>query len=134
MPKVYLVLPVVNVVFAHTLISQNSMVEINVGILCASLPAMRPLLAKVFPTVFSSTDQRSGDRGPTGDSYPMKSSQKKGNRRWDHLTGVDTEWTALDPEDGEAASTRAILKTPDTEEHKPAIFKSTDITVTYNEQ
>ncbi|KAL4890281.1 hypothetical protein BDV59DRAFT_204466 [Aspergillus ambiguus] len=116
-------------------IAKWCMVEINVGIICACLPTMRPLLVKSFPQLFSSIDDNSAQQTPRSDSsYPLKGSTKKRRRGWDYISGVDTLWTSHDPEQPSGSdSTQAMAPSHDAA-NDPSIAKSTNITVSYNEQ
>ncbi|KAL5365586.1 hypothetical protein BJX96DRAFT_179979 [Aspergillus floccosus] len=116
-------------------IAKWCMVEINVGIICACLPTMRPLLVKSFPRIFSNIDSASPQHTPRSDnSYPLKGSGKKPRRPWDYISGVDTLWTTHDPEQQPNASdsTQAIVP-PTSASQDPTIVKSTNVTVSYNE-
>lgn len=103
------------------------MVEINVCIICACLPAMRPLFAKAFPGVFSTMGSQGTPQGPSADSYQM--TPKKRPRRWDYITGVDSQWTAVESEEVGQRSERPVVATKNDEE---TIMRSTDITVAYS--
>ena len=126
------------------LISSCSMVEINVGVICACLPIMRPLLIKAFPGIFS-TVENSGYKGSgTGGSYGMDSmgKRKKNIRPWDHLTTIDN--TATRCEEGDRESIQAIVNkgehaygnepgSGEQEAHElEGIVKSTELTVQYD--
>ncbi|PLN83887.1 integral membrane protein [Aspergillus taichungensis] len=109
-------------------IAKWCMVEINVCIICACLPAMRPLFAKAFPGVFSTVGSRGTPQGPSADSYQMTA--KKRPRRWDYITDVDSQWTTVESEEGgQRRSERPVVATKNDEE---AIMRSTDITVAYS--
>jgi hypothetical protein len=43
-----------------------SAIELNIGILCASLPTLRPFLARVWPNAFSSSIGSQGAGGSSG--------------------------------------------------------------------
>lgn len=104
------------------------MVEINVCIICACLPAMRPLFAKAFPGVFSTMGSRGTPLEPSADSYQM--TPKKRARRWDYITDVDSQWTAVESEEAnQRRGERPVVASMDDEE---AIMRSTDITVAYS--
>jgi hypothetical protein len=110
------------------------MVEINVGIICACLPTMRPLLMKSFPRIFSNIDSASPQHTPrSDDSYPLKGSGRKPRRPWDYISGVDTLWTAHDPEQPSASDSTQAIVPPTNAGQEPSIAKSTNITVSYNE-
>lgn len=68
----------------------KSMVEINVGIICACLPILRPIIVQTFPRLFSSYHHSGNNYTPASDgSYGLDSSSKK--RRvisWNHLTTI----------------------------------------------
>ncbi|KAG9191047.1 hypothetical protein G6011_09135 [Alternaria panax] len=53
-----------------------SILEINVGIICVSIPAFRRLLAQIFPKCFGTTENNS-DRTPADDDTPNRLSRKK---------------------------------------------------------
>ncbi|KAF9894149.1 hypothetical protein FE257_009122 [Aspergillus nanangensis] len=112
-------------------IAKWCMVEINVGIICACLPTMRPLLIKSFPRLFSTIDTGSGFKGPSSDnSYPMKPYEKKRTRGWDHLTGFDTQCTTqYHQEPNELDSSQALVTTKQVEQEPPTL-KLTDVAVT----
>lgn len=48
------------------------MTECAIGIICVSLPPIRPLLARLAPRVFNSSTARRGTRGGTGTSARRK--------------------------------------------------------------
>ncbi|PLB35582.1 uncharacterized protein BDW47DRAFT_133375 [Aspergillus candidus] len=109
-------------------IAKWCMVEINVCIICACLPAMRPLFAKAFPGVFSTMGSRGTPLEPSADSYQM--TPKKRARRWDYITDVDSQWTAVESEEAsQRRGERPVVASKDDEE---AIMRSTDITVAYS--
>ncbi|KAG2416238.1 hypothetical protein HFD88_007431 [Aspergillus terreus] len=110
------------------------MVEINVGIICACLPTMRPLLMKSFPRIFSNIDSASPQHTPrSDDSYPLKGPGRKPRRPWDYISGVDTLWTAHDPEQPSASDSTQAIVPPTSAGQDPSIVKSTNVTVSYNE-
>ncbi|KAL2141914.1 hypothetical protein VTI28DRAFT_1799 [Corynascus sepedonium] len=57
-----------------------SLLEMNLGILCNSLAALKPFVRQHMPNLFSSNGWGSGGR-KTGDTYPKLS---KGSRTWGH--------------------------------------------------
>lgn len=121
-----------------------SMVEINVGVICACLPIMRPLLIKVFPRLFGTVDNSGYKDSGSGGSYGLDSmgKRKKNIRRWDHLTTIDN--TATRCEEGDRESIQAIVnKGEHVYENEPGsgqgeghelegIVKSTELTVQYD--
>ncbi|KAF2199568.1 CFEM domain-containing protein [Delitschia confertaspora ATCC 74209] len=54
-----------------------STVEINVGIMCACMPAIRVMLVRIFPTFLGSSRHATE---PTGDAYYAQKSQQYGSR------------------------------------------------------
>lgn len=107
------------------------MVEINVGIICACLPVLRPLVLRVFPRLLGSKNS-SADKH-TGESYTMhepssksKSKSKKGIRNWDYLTTLGTH-NAME-EDVESISVRPNAKS----ESREGIIMSTETKITYH--
>lgn len=120
----------------HMLITL-SMVEINVGIICACLPTLRPLLIQTFPRLFSSIQSGDYFSGSSG-SYPLDSSNKKRRiRSWNHLSTIgNTQLTAGGREDDcDSESARAIVvddKNEHEQEHgRSGITKLTQTTVLY---
>ncbi|RLL95029.1 hypothetical protein CFD26_101863 [Aspergillus turcosus] len=108
-----------------------AMVEINVGIICACLPVLRPLVLRVFPRLLGSKNS-SADKH-TGESYTMhepssksKSKSKKGVRNWDYLTTLGTH-NAME-EDVESISVRQNAKS----ESREGIIMSTETKITYH--
>jgi hypothetical protein len=68
-----------------------SSIEINVGILCACMPAVKGFLAKLFPTVFGSsygTKKASVFSGPNTGGYMASSKASRGRRINDGDDGV----------------------------------------------
>ncbi|KAB8235711.1 putative integral membrane protein (Pth11) [Aspergillus alliaceus] len=106
------------------------MIEINVGIICACLPTMRPLLARSFPRIFSSIDRSNNYKG-SGGSYSLKPRRKI--RNWDHLTTLNnTQLTTQDPESQKNSESVQELVKPDGNDDPQRIYKSTDYPVTYD--
>ncbi|GMF81234.1 unnamed protein product [Aspergillus oryzae] len=108
------------------------MIEINVGIICACLPTMRPLLARCFPRIFSSID-RSNNKNYKGSdgSYSLK--QRKKIHNWDHLTTLQgTQLTTQDPENLKHSESVQELVKPDGHNDAQGIMTSTEYSVTYN--
>jgi hypothetical protein len=107
------------------------MVEINVGIICACLPVLRPLILQAFPKTFSSKNMSGGgQQGPSNDnSYNMKNSRRKVIQSWDHLTTLNNT-TAQDTE-GDVESVKAMVKN-DEDEPKPNILITTNYSVIRN--
>ncbi|KAF8542807.1 hypothetical protein BDD12DRAFT_789257 [Trichophaea hybrida] len=58
-------------------VSVWAMVETSVGILCTSIPVIKPLLLRMAPRLLLSTGERSGHRG--GDTYPRDASHARRN-------------------------------------------------------
>ncbi|PYH89193.1 hypothetical protein BO71DRAFT_390114 [Aspergillus ellipticus CBS 707.79] len=106
-----------------------AMVEINVGIICACLPVLRPLLLQVFPQLLGSSKASSGakgNRGGSDGSDPVSSTRKKVIRNWDYLTTLNTTAapeTTTDVEVQEMAKHEAM-------DSQSAIVRSTDYSVT----
>ncbi|EYE99166.1 putative integral membrane protein (Pth11) [Aspergillus ruber CBS 135680] len=94
-------------------IAKWCMVEINVGIICACLPVLRPIIVQTFPRLFSSYQQSGDNYTPASDgSYGLDSSSKK--RRvisWNHLTTIgDTQLTTTNHgADCDSESIQAIV-------------------------
>ncbi|OGM47964.1 integral membrane protein (Pth11) [Aspergillus bombycis] len=108
------------------------MIEINVGIICACLPTMRPLLARSFPRIFSSIDRSNNKnyKGSAG-SYSLKPRRKIHN--WDHLTTLQgTQLTTQDPENRKNSESVQELVKPDGHNEAQGIMTSTEYSVTYN--
>ncbi|KAB8226401.1 hypothetical protein BDV33DRAFT_226894 [Aspergillus novoparasiticus] len=108
------------------------MIEINVGIICACLPTMRPLLARCFPRIFSSID-RSNNKNYKGSdgSYSLKARKKIHN--WDHLTTLQgTQLTTQDPENLKHSESVQELVKPDGQNGAQGIMTSTEYSVVYN--
>lgn len=102
------------------------MVEINVGIICASLPALRPLLIRT--RIFSARDMSAE---PDSRDLP-KSSRKKVSRSWNHITELDSQRTLQGGPEGDVES--AIPQDGDNSESDGVdrtIVKSTDLEVSY---
>ena len=102
------------------------MVEINVGIICASLPALRPLLIRT--RIFNAHDMSAEPNS----RYPPQSARKKVSRSWNHITELDSQRTLQGGPEGDVES--AIPKDGDESgsdgvEH--TIVKSTDLEVSY---
>ncbi|KAE8377969.1 hypothetical protein BDV26DRAFT_304708 [Aspergillus bertholletiae] len=107
------------------------MIEINVGIICACLPTMRPLLARCFPRVFSSID-RSNNKNykGSGGSYALKPRKKVHN--WDHLTTLQgTQLTTQDPGRLQNSESVQELVKSDEQTEPQGIMTSKDYSVTY---
>ncbi|KAK6505891.1 hypothetical protein TWF481_007780 [Arthrobotrys musiformis] len=51
-----------------------SSIELNIAIICASLPTLRPVVGKVFPSLLGSTNAY-------GNSYPRQGSERLGGQR-----------------------------------------------------
>lgn len=116
------------------LTSRRSMVEINVGIICACLPVMRPLFLQTFPRLFSSIGSRntSGNQQSSENSYQLKKPARK-IRNWDYLTTLHTQLTnAGRDQDGDAESAQAIVRNESGEQN--GIVKSVNYTVQYKDQ
>ncbi|GLA36924.1 hypothetical protein AnigIFM63309_003421 [Aspergillus niger] len=110
------------------------MVEINVGIICACLPVMRPLFLQTFPRLFSSIGSRntSGNQQSSENSYQLKKPARK-IRNWDYLTTLHTQLTnAGRDQDGDAESAQAIVRDESGEQN--GIVKSVNYTVQYKDQ
>ena len=119
-----------------------SMVEINVGVICACLPIMRPLLIKAFPRLFGTVDNSGYKGSGTSGSYGLDSmgKRKKNIRPWDHLTTIDNAATRC--EEGDRESIQAMVNRDEhvyenEQELRPAsgqesIMKSTELTVQYD--
>ena len=124
------------------------MVEINVGVICACLPIMRPLLIKAFPRLFSTVDSSGYKGSGTGGSYGLDSmgKRRKNIRAWDHLTTIDNTATLTHCEEGDRESIQAMVnKEEHTHENEneqgqglrpksgqEGIVKSTELTVQYD--
>jgi hypothetical protein len=104
------------------------MVEINVGIICACLPVLRPLLLRVFPRLAGSKNS-SGDKH-TDESYTLReagSKKKKGIRNWDYLTTVGGTQNPRE-DDMESLTVRPNGKSDSQE----GIILSTETKITYH--
>ncbi|PKX90720.1 putative integral membrane protein (Pth11) [Aspergillus novofumigatus IBT 16806] len=92
-----------------------AMVEINVGIICACLPVLRPLVLRVFPRLAGSKNS-SGDKH-TDESYTLREAgsnkKKKGIRNWDYLTTDDVESITVRP-NGKSDSQEGIIMSTET--------------------
>jgi hypothetical protein len=108
--------------------NNNRMVEINVGIICACLPVLRPLLLRIFPRLAGSKNS-SGDKH-TDESYTLRDTgskqKKKGIRNWDYLTTVGTRNPRED--DVESVNVRPNGKSDSQE----GIIMSTETKITYH--
>jgi hypothetical protein len=114
-----------------SMLMMRRMVEINVGIICACLPVLRPLVLRVFPRLLGSKNS-SADKH-TGESYSMepssKSKSKKSGsrvRNWDYLTTLGTHNGR--EEDVESLSVRPSGKS----ESREGIIMSTETKITYD--
>jgi hypothetical protein len=58
-----------------------SLLEMNLGILCNSLAALKPFVRRHLPSLFSKTGSGAGTGGKTDESYAKRS---KGSRGWGH--------------------------------------------------
>ncbi|KAF7594771.1 hypothetical protein BBP40_008478 [Aspergillus hancockii] len=104
------------------------MVEINVGIICACLPVLRPLILHVFPQIFATKNSSGRQQGPSNEnSYSMKNSRKKVIQSWDHLTTLNT--TAAQEREGDVESVKTIAKN-DEGQRKPNIMITTNYSIT----
>lgn len=57
-----------------------AVVEVNLAIICASLPAMRPLFRRWFPKLFGGSSKYNGSRGPYyGNTYGSGVGRSAGN-------------------------------------------------------
>ncbi|GFF32528.1 hypothetical protein IFM58399_03242 [Aspergillus lentulus] len=106
-----------------------AMVEINVGIICACLPVLRPLLLRIFPKLAGSKNS-SGDKH-TDESYALQESgskkKKKGIRNWDYLTTVGGTQNPRE-DDVESLTVRPNGKSDSQE----GIIMSTETKITYH--
>ena len=113
------------------------MVEINVGIICACLPVLRPIVVQTFPRLFSSYHQSGDNYTPASDgSYGLDSSNKKKRViSWNHLTTIgNTQLTTTNLEgDYDSESVQAIFmhNKIDHESAQQSIVKSTETGVAY---
>ncbi|EQB56978.1 hypothetical protein GCG54_00002953 [Colletotrichum gloeosporioides] len=71
-------------------------IEINVAIICASAPALKPLIAKAFPKLLAST-QRSNMRSgqlygrTAGESHHMQSMKSRTGKKPSHNIAIETK-------------------------------------------
>lgn len=104
------------------------MVEINVGIICSCLPVMRPLLLRIFPTLFGSQPASGVKPMPRADGKDtIGASRKKVIRNWDHLTTLKGTTAAETQHDVE--SLHETVKHDDGT-GEPAIMMATEYSVT----
>jgi len=65
--------------------------EVNIGLLCASAPALKPLIRKVFPSLFASRAEDSSGRNigtySTGGSWALRAPSRGGLDSSVELTG-----------------------------------------------
>ncbi|KAH3388247.1 hypothetical protein KXW42_004784 [Aspergillus fumigatus] len=105
-----------------------AMVEINVGIICACLPVLRPLLLRVVPQLAGSknsgADKQSDESYTLRDAVPRK---KKGIRNWDYLTTVGGTQNPRE-DDVESVHVRPNGKS----ESQEGIILSTETKITYH--
>ncbi|KAF4930352.1 Satratoxin biosynthesis SC1 cluster protein 4 [Colletotrichum viniferum] len=71
-------------------------IEINVAIICASAPALKPLIAKAFPKLLASTQRsnmRSGQLygGTAGESHHMQSMKSRTGKKPSHNIAIETK-------------------------------------------
>lgn len=102
------------------------MVEINVGIICASLPTLRPLLIRT--RIFSARDMSA----EPDSRYPPQSSRKKIVRSWNHITELDSQRTLQGGPEGDVEC--ALPKEGDHPAGDHTIVKSTDLSVSYENE
>lgn len=73
-----------------------STIEVPVGIICASMPAIRSLCATVFPKAFGTTNRKrseyKGISDPASSQQWSSSKQSKRSRQGKQIK-VQTEWT-----------------------------------------
>ncbi|ODM15122.1 hypothetical protein SI65_09361 [Aspergillus cristatus] len=120
-------------------IAKWCMVEINVGIICACLPVLRPIIVQTFPRLFSSYHQSGDNYTPASDgSYGLDSSSKKKRViSWNHLTTIgNTQLTTTNRGgDCDSESVQAIVMHNKTEHEsgQQGITKSTETDITYRD-
>lgn len=105
-----------------------AMVEINVGIICACLPVLRPLLLRVVPQLAGS--KNSGADKQSDESYTLRNAvprKKKGIRNWDYLTTVGGTQNPRE-DDVESVHVRPNGKS----ESQEGIILSTETKITYH--
>jgi hypothetical protein len=60
-----------------------TIIEMNVAIICACLPQMRPLIVKVFPKIMASySRERSHGKTPYGSAFSASHKSKSDESRW----------------------------------------------------
>ncbi|PYH41333.1 putative integral membrane protein (Pth11) [Aspergillus saccharolyticus JOP 1030-1] len=105
-----------------------AMVEINVGIICACLPVLRPLLLQIAPHLFGSKISSAGKpRGQGSDGSDPVGARKKVIRNWDYLSTLRSAAVPETQDDVEAM--HAMVK-HDKNGHAAGIVMSTDYSVT----
>ena len=99
-----------------------SAIELNIGILCASLPTLRPFLAWVWPSAFSSSIGSQGAGGSSGNKsggqyYNMEGSTMvrktialQSDRNLADIDKVITHEGALSKRAGESWADRTVLE------------------------
>ncbi|RAH48924.1 putative integral membrane protein (Pth11) [Aspergillus brunneoviolaceus CBS 621.78] len=108
-----------------------AMVEINVGIICACLPVLRPLLLQLAPHIFGGSKVSSAGkpRGHGSDgSDEAVGARKKVIRNWDYLSTLRS--TAVPETQDDVEAMHEMVKHDAAREHESGIHMSTDYSVT----